>query len=165
MFLFGSLAPDIPLILLTVLLMARDALLPPSGGARHSLEWLFREGFYSDPWVITAHNLFHAPIPLLLFGAIGYAAWRRDMRWGPALLWFAAGCMLHTIVDIPLHYDDGPLVFFPFDWQTRFHSPVSYWDPRRFGIPAAIVEHLLVAGMLVYLTADWFRSRSAAIKT
>ncbi|MEZ4675136.1 MAG: hypothetical protein R2932_12925 [Caldilineaceae bacterium] len=32
----------------------------------------------------------------------------------------------HTAIDIPLHYDDGPLLLFPFDWKTRFHSPVSH---------------------------------------
>ena len=69
------------------------------------------------------------------------------MRWGPALFWFAAACMLHTLIDIPLHYDDGPLVFYPLNWQARFYSPVSYWDPRRYGIPVAIMEHLMVLGM------------------
>jgi hypothetical protein len=77
------------------------------------------------------------------------------------------GCAsaLHTAIDIPLHYDDGPLLFFPFDWQTRFYSPVSYWDPNRYGVPFAIFEHLLLLGMLIYLAVQWWRQRRAKATT
>ena len=159
-FLLGSVAPDIPLILLTVVFLARDLITGSVGGADSSLDNLFRHLFYHDPWVKTAHNLFHAPLLILLYGAIGYWAWRRGKRWGPAVFWFAVACMIHTLIDIPLHYDDGPLVFFPFDWETRFYSPISYWDPRRYGIQFAIMEHIVVLGMLVYLVVDWRRRRT-----
>jgi hypothetical protein len=36
-------------------------------------------------------------------------------------------------IDILTHVNDGPLLFFPFDWTVRFHSPVSYWDSAHYG--------------------------------
>ena len=160
--LVGAVAPDIPLILLTVAFLARDLIAGSMGSGDSSVETLFRDLFFHDPWVQTAHNLFHAPLLILLYGAIGYWAWRRGRKRGLILFWFATSCMIHTLIDIPLHYDDGPLLLFPFDWETRFYSPISYWDPRRYGIPFTIVEHVLALGMLVYLVMTWRRQRRRA---
>ena len=161
-FLLGSVAPDIPLILLMVAFLARDLIAGSLDGSDSSVEYLFRYLFYHDPWVKTAHNLFHAPLLILLYGAIGYWAWRRGWRWGPVVFWFAAACMIHTLIDIPLHYDDGPLLFYPLDWKTRFYGPLSYWDPRRYGIPFTIAEHILVVSLLVYLALNRQRQRRQA---
>ncbi|MEZ4863055.1 MAG: hypothetical protein R3C14_17175 [Caldilineaceae bacterium] len=162
----GSIMPDIPLILLSVGAMILDLLagnrMDPGNEheAIHSYTgYLFRVAFFHDPWVQTAHNLFHAPFLIILYVAVGYWAWRQGRRWGAGLFWFGLACALHTAVDIPLHHDDGPLVFFPFDWQTRFMSPVSYWDPRYHGRPFAIFEHLLLLGMLFYLAVTWWQQR------
>ncbi len=76
-FLLGSVAPDIPLILLTVLFLARDLITGTTGGNGSNVERLFRYQFYHDPWVIAAHNLFHAPLLLLFYGGMGYVAWRQ----------------------------------------------------------------------------------------
>ena len=74
--------------------------------------------------------------------------------------------MLHTLIDIPIHYDDGPLLLFPLNWDLRFMSPVSYWDPNRYGIPFTIFEHSLDIVLLVFLIytsrkgiAEWFLRR------
>lgn len=156
-FLLGSVAPDMPLILLTIVYLASDLITETAGGSK--VEHLFRYQFYHDPWVQTAHNLFHAPLLILLYGAIGYWAWRMGKGWGRFVLWFGAACLIHTLIDIPLHHDDGPLLLFPLDWESRFYSPISYWDPRRFGIPVSIAEHVLVLGLSIFLIRDWRRSR------
>ena len=162
--LLGSVAPDVPLIAITLGLLLADVagvkLSDNSGQVVSSnVGYLFETLFFHSPWVKAAHNLFHAPLLVLSYTALGYWAWQQKRGWGPALFWFGLACTLHTAIDIPLHYDDGPLLFFPFDWQSRFYSPVSYWDPARYGRPFAIFEHLLVLGMVLYLIVDWRRSR------
>ncbi|MCB0213087.1 MAG: metal-dependent hydrolase [Anaerolineae bacterium] len=164
--LLGSVAPDVPLIAITLGLLLADVagvkMVDGSGQVVSSnVAYLFETMFFHDPWVKAAHNLFHAPLLVVGYTALGYWAWKTERGWGPALFWFGLACTLHTAIDIPLHYDDGPLLFFPFDWQTRFHSPVSYWDPARYGRPFAIFEHLLVLGMVIYLIVDWWRNRRA----
>jgi hypothetical protein len=67
------------------------------------------------------------------------------------LFWFAAGCGLHTAVDILTHADDGPVLLFPLDWHKRFHSPISYWDAGHGGHVFRILEHLLDLFLVVYL--------------
>lgn len=165
--LLGSIAPDLPLIGLAIAFLISDLLtgrLGPgsSGAAQPNIAYLFDYLFFHDPWVKAAHNLFHAPILTVGYTLLGYWAWRNRKLWGPTLFWFGLACSLHTAIDIPLHYDDGPLIFFPFDWNSRFHSPVSYWDPARYGREFAIFEHTLTLGMLIYLMAGWWRTRRRA---
>ena len=62
--------------------------------------------------------------------------------------------MLHSIVDILTHNDDGPVLFFPFNWQYRFPSPVSYWDTDHHGGVFMIFEVLLNLGFIVFLIVD-----------
>lgn len=171
-FMAGSIMPDIPLILIAISTIVLDLLsgnrMEPGNEAAELQSYtgyLFRYAFFHEPWVKLAHNLFHAPFLIVLYLAAGYWLWQqgkqRAAQWGAALFWFGLACALHTAIDIPLHYDDGPLVFFPFDWETRFHSPVSYWDPARYGRPFALFEHLLLLGMLLFLLVDWWRRRRA----
>ncbi len=168
-FLFGSVAPDIPLILLTIVFMASDLLAgrsldPGNEMGRSNTGYLFETLFYQDPWVKTAHNLFHAPILVIFYTLLGYWAWRRGWmvgrwKWGAPLFWFGLGCTIHTLIDIPVHYDDGPLLLFPFNFEARFYSPLSYWDPKRGGIPFTIFEHLLDLLLLAYLLVNWWKRR------
>lgn len=171
-FMLGSVMPDIPLILIALVSISLDLLsgnrMEP-GNEAAAMEsytgYLFRYAFFNEPWVKLAHNLFHAPFLILVYLLAGYWLWKQGKQraagWGAALFWFGLACALHTAIDIPLHYDDGPLIFFPFDWQTRFYSPVSYWDEERYGRQFAIFEHLLLLGMLIFLLADWWRRRQA----
>ena len=55
------------------------------------------------------------------------------------------------MLDILTHVDDGPVLFFPFEWQLRFISPVSYWDPRYHGRIFGFFEHTLDAVLLLAL--------------
>ncbi|MCB0130136.1 MAG: hypothetical protein KDD78_04785 [Caldilineaceae bacterium] len=164
--LLGSVAPDLPLIFLFFVNLARDILagnrLAPGDEtaelASH-VGWLFRVGFYQDPWIIAAHNLFHAPILTVTYTVTGYWLWTKKKRGGAALFWFGLACTLHTLIDIPLHYDDGPLLLFPLNWTLRFYSPLSYWDPARGGIWFTIFEHTLVLASSGYLIWDWVKRR------
>ncbi len=51
--------------------------------------------------------------------------------------------VLHILGDFPLHNDDAHRHFFPFS-HWRWHSPISYWDPKYFGHLVTILEILAV---------------------
>jgi len=164
--LLGSVLPDIPLTLIFFGTLIADLLqgnvLDPGNedaAVQSYTGYLFRYAFFRDPWVKVAHNLFHAPFLIVFYLAMGYWLWKRGKAWGTALFWLGCACALHTAIDIPVHYDDGPLIFFPFDWTTRFHSPISYWEQGRGGGWFTIFEHLLLLGMLIYLAIGWWQNR------
>jgi hypothetical protein len=157
-FLLGAVLPDIPLWLLWIGSYAYyhyflgDMTITP-------MDPMFDRFYFTNPFWIASHNLLHAPILLLL--ALGLlwrvraAAGSRGHWW----FWFAAGCLVHTALDIPTHVNDGPVIFFPFDWSTRFHSPVSYWDPRFYGRQFTIIELGLDLVLLAYLCVPWLMRR------
>lgn len=156
-FLLGSLVPDVPLILLSLGYFIQIRYFAPTD------EFIFGATYdnlyYNNPFWITGHSVFHSPVMIGVYALIGWLALRRGRRWGWVLLWFAAGCGLHSFIDILTHYNDGPLLFFPLDWETRFTAPISYWDPERGGLIFAPIEHLLDLALLAYLFITWRRDR------
>ena len=154
-FLVGSVLPDVPLLLLTIGYMA----VRQSGPAGELFGASYDQLYFHNPWWIAGHNLFHAPLLLLVYGLIGYWGWQRGRRWGPVLFWLAAGCGLHALIDIFTHVTDGPVLFFPLNWTYRFRAPVSYWDPAYGGRIFAPVEHLLDLILVLYLLLNLRRGR------
>ncbi len=183
---WGSVAPDIPLYLLSI------------GGFawyRGLLGWsmpeasakLFDVLYFEHPAWIASHNMLHAP--LILIAGLAFlqleGRWRMVVpdlagvriddrvqakaaarrRWWSTFLLF---CLVHALIDIATHHDDGPLLLFPFDWSTRFLSPVSYWDPRHFGRPFLLFEatlDLVIAGWLLAPRWKAWRSERAAVSS
>lgn len=155
---WASLIPDVPLILLTFWYFAVYGL---NFGPRYD------ELFYTEPLWIVAHNLFHAPFVILAIALPGLVLLKTrseltvgaqlPFRRNPAahLLSFAFGAGLHSLVDIPTHHADGPLLLFPFDWTYRFSSPISYWDPGHFGLIVLPFETVAMVLMIIY----WRRKR------
>jgi len=161
-FLVGSFLPDLLLTLIAIGAIGYDRL---SDGSKPSrTRWLFGHAFFNVWWVKAAHNLFHAPLLLFSYLIIGYIPWIRGRDWGASLFWLSTASLLHTAIDIPLHYDDGPLLLFPFEWETRFRSPVSYWDPKRYGRIFAPLEHIFVLIVLIYLLIKWRRNAKGPTK-
>jgi len=151
-FLFGSVLPDLPLILTTVVCVLVDATLD-----RDWTSHLFSEWYFENRWVMAEHNVFHSPITLSIMLMMTYFVWRcngsRDF--GASFFWVLVSCSLHSACDIPVHHDDGPLLLFPVNWQYRFASPVSYWDPEYHGREIAFCEHILD----VVIISWWCRKR------
>ncbi|MEM6692370.1 MAG: hypothetical protein AAF664_23265, partial [Planctomycetota bacterium] len=147
--LIGSVAPDVPLYLLSFggLIWFRwfEGWDWPEVG-RH----MYANLFYNDPIWISLHNLLHSP--LVLVTVLAFLLSRRPLSEcrRSAIFWFFASCLLHTLVDIPVHYDDGPLIFWPLNWQYRFASPVSYWDFDHHARPVVIAELALWATFVLW---------------
>ena len=149
-FLIGSVAPDIPLWLLSLGGIAYYHWIK-GWSLERTFSYLFDNLFFHNPFWIAAHNVIHTPI-LVLVGIALTWRYRQNIsspyRW---FFWFFTACFLHGIVDILTHVDDGPLLFFPLDWSVRFNSPVSYWDLRYYGREFGIFEIVLDLVLLLYL--------------
>ncbi|MBW4647862.1 MAG: metal-dependent hydrolase [Kastovskya adunca ATA6-11-RM4] len=150
-FLFGSVAPDLPLWLLSIgSLIYYHYILGWS--VADTTDLMFTQLYFHNPFWIAAHNFLHSPVLLLL--AIGFL-WRSRCninspeRW---LFWFCVACLLHTSVDILTHVDDGPLLFFPFEWTIRFRSWFSYWDEQYYGREVGLFELVMDGVLLIYLS-------------
>lgn len=149
-FLLGSIAPDLPLWLLSIGGIVYYRLIL-GWSAADTANRLFDQLFFQDPLWIISHNFLHAPIVLLL----GLAwVWQRRRNIGSRsrwLFWFLVACAGHSLIDIFTHANDGPLLLFPFNWTLRFNSPISYWDDRYYGQMFQQFEIGLDLVLLVYL--------------
>ena len=164
-FLIGAVLPDIPFGLLSLASWLYLGWFSPwfgpadrfamRGGLFRLIDYLY----FHDPFWLFAHNLFHAPLLLLVFWGIGRWAERRTLSWGRALVWLAYGCAFHSIVDILTHHTDGPLLFFPLNWSYRFASPISYWDPAHYGRIFTRFELGLDLLIGVWLLGRWLWGR------
>lgn len=99
--------------------------------------------YFLEVWQLFFDAFNSAPLFLVIFGI---AVWKKHLWW--QLL--AGSALLHIACDFPLHHDDSHRHFLPFS-QFRFSSPVSYWDPKHFGIPLAILEAVLAIMASLYL--------------
>lgn len=110
---------------------------------------IFREDYYSPFW----QEVFAISNSLIVFAVIAAvgAVIRR-----PWFLIFGLAALLHVLVDIPLHVDDGHPPFWPLsDWI--FASPYSYWDQRHGAGIIAPAEFALCSVLALWLL---FRHRS-----
>lgn len=158
-FVVGGFAPDIGLLLMT----AGAAVFFPltqDMSVSESLTYAFDTLFFeSRPWIAAA-NVLHSPVVVACLYLLATQTRRSSTpaAWQRRLASFAAGCALHIAVDIPVHHDDGPVVFWPLDWSYRLESPVSYWDPNHFGaIVAPIDLALTVIGGTTLAVSLWRR--------
>jgi len=132
--LLGALIPDVPIVLFYgwARLVAR---LPERiiwTSAYHGVGW--------QALIDTFHS----------FPLLGVACFISRRLRAPRCAAFFASMFLHSCFDFPLHHDDAHRHFFPLsDW--RFHSPVSYWDPRYFGGIFSSMEVLIVVAGGVWL--------------
>lgn len=154
--LLGSVLPDLPLITITIYCMISDFI--------RQTQWteqLFASWYFEDPFVKAAHNWFHSPVTLtamlLLLSACCRGSTTESSETTTTTCcssawwtWVLLACCFHTLCDIPVHHDDGPLLLFPFNWHYRFRSPLSYWDPHYHGRFVAVLEHCVDGCVLVW---------------
>ena len=157
--LIGSVLPDVPFALLTVLYSAYYRWIAPLGPGVDVHDLLHFSLFYTDPIWIIGHNTLHSLVITGLLALAGTLAGRQGRRWGWVLLWFALGAGFHTAIDIVTHHSDGPLFLFPLSWSYRFASPFSYWEPAYYGATVRLIEYALSAISVLYLIVSWFTRR------
>ncbi|HEY9798237.1 MAG TPA: metal-dependent hydrolase [Leptolyngbyaceae cyanobacterium] len=149
-FLLGSIAPDLPLWILSISSISYYHFIQ-GWSLADTFNFVFGELYFHNPFWIASHNFLHSLIILLVALSLLWRS-RRNIRsrerW---LFWFFVACLLHTGVDILTHANDGPLLFFPLEWTIRFHSPISYWDPQYHGREFQIFERVLTIVLLLYL--------------
>jgi len=149
-FLFGSVAPDLPLYVLSIGALIYYHYIK-GWTVGQAFRFMFDELYFTNPFWVASHNLLHSP-PILVLALV--LLWRFRGRQGSIKywwFWFFAGCLLHSALDIPTHVDDGPLLLFPLEWTIRFQSPVSYWDERYYGREFSQFEAILDIILLAYL--------------
>ncbi len=151
-FAIGGFAPDVGLYLLTAGAAAYFPLVRDMS-FRESMEYAFNTLFFEDPVWIAVQNTLHSPV--VLAGLLAAGKVKKSSR----LMAFAAGCLLHTAMDIPVHHNDGPLVFFPFDWSYRFDSPVSYYDRDHYGQIVAPIDLAITVLGGAYLIRERIKNK------
>lgn len=165
-FVLGAFIPDVPLTLLWIGTVLYDRYVL-GVGAQPMMDELYDQLYFTNPLWISSYNLFHSPTLLLILLALLWPFRQRigaKLRW---CFWFVTGCLAHTALDIPTHADDGPLLFYPFDWSYRFHSPISYWDRRHYAAQFRVFELALDLILLAYLLLPplwrWLRRRRSSM--
>ena len=146
--LVGALLPD-----LSLYLMAGTALfvlqIPP--------EVVFDELYFSSAWqtVFAIDNSF-----LVWGGLLAFAIMRRS-DWGITM---TLAALLHLLLDLPLHHDDGRPHFWPLS-NWIFESPVSYWDRDKGAMWIAPLEATAASVATIILWQQkkgWFLACVAA---
>lgn len=149
-FLWGSVVPDIPLGLLTIgyYVYTRYVIAQPVSAM---IPGAFNDLYFNHPLWIAGHNFLHSPTALIIYAIILWRYLNQPNTRGHWWLSFVFGCMVHSAVDILTHFNDGPVLFFPFDWHTRFHSPISYWDKAHYASQFVYFEVGLNIVLIGYL--------------
>ena len=96
----------------------------------------------------TVRSIGGASHSFIVWGAIlaGGWVWRK-----PVIVVFALSGLLHAACDFLVHHDDAHAQFWPLTMWT-FASPVSYWDPRYYGMifaPLELASGLVLSVMMV----------------
>lgn len=146
---FGGLAPDLSLYLLAgVSIFILDI----------SPNVVFGEMYFSRTWqaIFAVDNSF-----LVWAGLLAWAYWRQSKA-GMAL---CAAALMHLLLDLPLHHDDGRAHFWPLTGWI-YESPLSYWDRQHHAdVVAPIAAALAAIAGYGILREGFLRWRSLAVVT
>jgi membrane-bound metal-dependent hydrolase YbcI (DUF457 family) len=149
-FLWGSVAPDIPLAFLSLGYFVYNRYFFGQSAPK-MMSSTFDDLYFNNPLWIASHNFLHSPTALIIYALLLWRFRDKPNIRGGWWLSFVFGCMVHSVIDILTHYNDGPVLFFPFDWHIRFHSPVSYWDKAHHAGQFFWVEVGINMALLGYL--------------
>ena len=118
---------------------------------------LWREVYWQEPWQTLSAISNSFPLYGVLL-ATGLAV-RQPVIWI-----FALSALIHLAFDFPLHNHDAHQHFWPLS-TWRFHSPISYWNPKFYGSTVALLEVTLAIICSIVLfrrfSAVWVRAALA----
>ena len=104
--------------------------------------------YFQEHWQLFFDLFNSIPIFLILAILSAFFRWRIGV-----VVWSSA--LLHVLCDLPVHNVDAHRHFLPFtNW--RFISPVSYWDPKHFGIYVMFAELISSVTICSYLLKRQF---------
>lgn len=152
-FALGGVLPDIPITLVFAYLVSAE-LVFGSGDSAYAID-IFQNLYATKPWLISAHNLLHAPLTISLLLLLTLLSFNRVIN---TLRFVLLGSALHSFIDIDTHVNDGPLMLWPFEWHSRFISPISHWDANHFGHITIFLEAMIMIAFTLYL-ANKYRIR------
>ncbi|MBY0285331.1 MAG: DUF3047 domain-containing protein [Sphingomonas sp.] len=129
----AGMAPDLPMFVIVAALRTMG----------HSGREIFGHDYF-QPWWQHINGLAHSLIlwPLLLVTALVARRQWRSARWPAILLAAAAAGLAHCCIDFLCHREDAHMQLWPVS-TWKFISPLSYYDPRHFGVPVMIFEAIL----------------------
>lgn len=140
---FGALVPDLSLYILVTWSLYVQGI---------SAQTVFDQLYFSPDW----QAIFAVDNSIPLWGCVLILAL---LLHRPALTAFAGSGLLHLAFDLPLHNEDARRHFWPIsDWV--FRSPISYWDPQRYGHVVGPIE-MAVCVVLSVLLWRRFQGRVA----
>jgi len=113
--------------------------------------------YFSDPVMIFGHNFLHSPLNLALLAALALIF--LDAKKRSPVLAFLAGAASHSVLDLLSHIEDGPLLFWPLDWETRLAGPISHWQTGNGGILITLAEFGICLGAFIMANTRWFSLR------
>lgn len=123
----GSVFPDLLMFAATPFIALRHRI----GIKRaHSLIHQVRE---LDIAIETCHSFLALGVAFVLVWA--FAPW---------LLMFCWGWLSHLLIDFFTHHEGGHPPLYPFH-RWKFKSPISFYEPERYGRPFSVVEHFGIA--------------------
>ena len=160
--LLGSIAPDVPLFFLSIggaAWFSWVEKMQPREIAKH----MYKDLFYNDPIWISLHNVLHSPTVLITALAVLFFIRGRENVLKSWWTWFFGSCLLHTLVDIPVHHDDGPLIFWPLNWSYRFASPLSYWDRNHYA--SIVIPFEITLAIVLLARIVWQRFKGDRVET
>lgn len=120
-------------------------------GSSEKLIW--SEHYFQPDWQLFFDVFNSIPIALTIIALCYYFGLRLVML-------IAASALLHMLCDLPLHHDDAHRHFLPLtNW--RFESPLSYWDPKHFGVIFMCLELGGAIASCIYVV---FRSKHTPMR-
>lgn len=137
----GAALPDLPAIAGTLYYWQKDGNL----WTEASLDAIYFSGFFGG-----TGSALHSAVPAgaLLGAYLLLRLGRVDRR--RILLWFLLGWAGHAVADFLTHATDPRPLFWPVSaWE--WSSPVSYYDPRYYGLQFTIVEHVSIVAIMIML--------------
>lgn len=105
---------------------------------------IWSEIYFTDHFFQSLKNTLHSFPVLITLLLLAWIFQKRPMKV------FALSAFLHALLDFPLHVDDGHMHFYPLS-NWIYQSPVSYWDPKHYGLYFFTLELLFFASVTFYI--------------
>ncbi len=159
-FAFGGILPDIPV---TFVAIVSWAFLKLNDFTSREIFTIMFNGenslYFSNKVWLFSYNILQSPTPLIIITIVMFFLVRKN-KFFEKIKWLFIGMWIHVIGDLLTHNDDGALVFYPFNMDIRFHSPISYWDHSHYGSEFKTLELIFLIIVIIYIIYCFLKSKN-----